>query len=197
MSTKTRCARWFVPAPARRAPAPRDAARPARPASACLAPFLVLLSTSVAAQTPVSLESVDADANGQLTRSEFSNLPGFYAAAELFAEMDLNADRLVSREEWIRGFPDESGNRGSAREALASGTRGGIPEGFAAHGPSIPREKNEEISLEQLPPIPRDRWPELTGHGGANGKKRGVAQTPPLRSPDEPPLPAVVPRTRR
>jgi hypothetical protein len=195
-SMKSRSARGSVPAcPASDgAPAASRRRRSSSAWAVCLAPLPVLLVATANAQPRISFESADADTNGQLTRTEFASLPGFYGAAELFAEVDRNADRWVSREEWLLGFPDANGNRGSAKQAIASGARRGVPAEFEAHGPSVPRENNEEVAPQDLAPKSR---PPLTGHGGANASKRGAIPTSPLPSPDEPPRLEVPPRPYR
>jgi hypothetical protein len=153
--------------------------------------------SSLSAQPRLSPESVDADANGSLSLQEFAKLPGLYGSWELFSELDRDLSGFVSRDEWLRGFPDANGVRGIAKEAMLRGAKREIPSGFSAHGPSVPRRETKEVDLSALPPKPREEWPALTGQPGVDGTKQRVPRGPPQAQPDEPPPISVAPRKRR
>ncbi len=153
--------------------------------------------SSLVAQPRLSLEGVDADADGLLSLPEFTKLPAFFGSLELFGELDRDLNGFVSRDEWLKGFPDENGVRGIAKEAALRGARRGAPPGFGEHGPTVPRQQGRDVDLAALPPKPRDEWPALTGQPGVDGTKQGVPRGPPQAQPDEPPSITIAPRTRR
>lgn len=162
-------------------------------------PVLVfsLCSLPASAQLRAAFESLDSDANGQISIDEYAKLSGPQATPEGFGALDRDFSGVVSREEWVYGLPDASGRRGIAKEAAARGARRGTPPSFLGHGRSVPRQNTDEVDLERLPPKPRDQWPALTGRAGVDGQKRRVPSGPPPVHPDQPPQENVPPRRSR
>jgi hypothetical protein len=151
--------------------------------------LLCAASLSATAQIRISFEGLDRDANGQLSQAEFGNLPGFYASPELFADLDKSQDRLVSRDEWLAGSPDESGvplgRFAAARQGMLAGAKAGTPPALIRHGPNLPPEP---VVDKRYKPLSDAAYRQLlTGRGGADGPKR------PVPPPKIPPSPSLIP----
>lgn len=134
----------------------------------------VLFGPSAMAQERYSFQVLDADGNGALSRVEFGVLPD---APRLFADLDLNFDRLVSLEEWITGEPDEYGvPRGSKRFAAAAARNGTprdepVPVARPSRAVQIGRRQQDPLAV---PPKAPEEFPRST-----DGAKPDV----PIRQP--------------
>ena len=141
----------------------------------------VAISGGVLAQPGVSFEALDVDHSSSLSRGEFSQLPGFAGSPALFADLDTNDDRAVSRAEWIAGSPDERGIplgfHAAARQAAAAGVPAGSPPRSTRHGPNVPQPPaGGDPRTVSPPPLDPARL------SGVQGTKRGLNPAPPRPS---------------
>ena len=145
------------------------------------------------AQRTVTFEGLDSNADGRLSIFEFGELPALYGSLDRFIDLDKSRDRVLSREEWQAGSPDESGvPLGSdvvARAATASGSRAGTPPALSRHGANVPQlPVKSEKPKGSVPALSAaERRDLLTGRGGADGPKRPAP--PPARPPKQPVIP--------
>ena len=145
---------------------------------------LVLMIQAAWPQNLIGFEGLDANQDGQLSRDEFSRLPGFYGDPQLFSHLDQDRSRTVSYAEWIAGEPDPAtgvpvGLKGPPQTREVGGDpRSERRDGqrYTARFPAVRSKEPDE------PPDIGDR-PERTGRGGANNGKRGVSVRPPSPPP--------------
>lgn len=137
-----------------------------------VASFASVFVADAVAQDPTKFGSLDADADGFLSRSEFSQQPGFAGSPEAFAYIDKNHDRVLSRDEWLIASQEALG--------VAALVTSASPEpGLLRHPSSLPKLAAEERTSK---PLLADYQKFLTG-------RAGVQQTPPppQRKPSPPP----------
>ncbi len=150
------------------------------------------LIAAAGAQGVSRFDGLDADRSGELSRGEFSQLPGFAGSPELFVDLDTDHDRALSRAEWIAGSPDDRGIplgfHAVARQGAAAGERAGSPPASTRHGPNVPpTPSGDHPRNEPPPPLENERLSRTAE------TKRGMTATAP-RPPSNPIPPGARPR---